>query len=182
MIAHVPSKPVCWFGFSERTCPQMDPMPAKAVHRALRRQTPSSWLLRSSTQPVKSLLSESFTSPGRVQGVDGITNCRPCEASPLHIHLCVCATPVHPWAASQQLLMLHSTTVLINSERQGRAVRIVATADNSGMTTQLLRPCFRISVARLQTASRSRSHTQKYSQSRRRSHVTKCAADEVLRR
>ncbi|KAL0021890.1 hypothetical protein WJX77_012153 [Trebouxia sp. C0004] len=49
------------------------------------------------------------------------------------------------------------------------------------MATKLLRPCFHLPLTRLQGAVHSRFHTSRFNLSRRRSHVTTCAADEVLR-
>ena len=50
------------------------------------------------------------------------------------------------------------------------------------MATKLLRPCFHLPLTRLQGAAHSRFHASRFNLSRRRSYVTTCAADEVLRR
>ncbi len=50
------------------------------------------------------------------------------------------------------------------------------------MATKLLRPCFHFPLTRLQGAAHGRFHASKFNLSRRRSYVTTCAADEVLRR
>ncbi len=50
------------------------------------------------------------------------------------------------------------------------------------MATKLLRPCFHFPLTRLQGAAHGRFHASKFNLSRRRTYVTTCAADEVLRR
>ena len=50
------------------------------------------------------------------------------------------------------------------------------------MATKLLRPCLHFPLTRLQGAAHGRFHASRFNLSRRRSYVTTCAADEVLRR